>query len=170
LRILKKLPAPWAIFIGRMFPKSFWKEERIVHIAFPIHFNKKKELRSSFLNFQYIRELGLVEMSCCRFEMETIERVRIFADNIPTTNSYCGLGCTTVLQVRASNEFDLIFTPIINGIPKNYFHCDIYFMNPEPIEGKALPPGMNLKKEEFLKYWKIYNDENRSLTKVEVVA
>jgi hypothetical protein len=154
-------------------PSCFSQYERIVRVSFsPLHFNKRKELRTSFLRFTFNPESGLTEMSCCRFEFESIRRIRQFGKNIePKSNSYVGLGCTTVQKVKALKFYDFVFTPIMDGIPRNFFHCDIFLQSAEAVEeGKASTAISNFQKDELIKHWKFYNDENTSLKKNEVLC
>jgi hypothetical protein len=160
LRILKCLPKTWASYLAKKFSTSFYSEERIVREIYDSHYNKKdKTLKSNFAAFRTID--GRKELSCLRFELESVENCRALGQAHATNakTSFVGYACTKVSYIKLWDEYSLKFTPNLRDEPQSLFHVDIYDNSTNLIiPGEANPSHVNLQREVFKEVWKIHLD------------
>ncbi len=162
------------IFLGRIFPHFFLNHERIVRIIYSTqNINpKNNSLKSNFFRFIQNSKTGRNELSCSRFEFESLERYRAlgihFQDPFYKRNYY-GLACTLVAYIKEIDGFRLWFTPIINQEPHNYFHCDICEVSAMAQTGVANPADSNYRIELLKERWLAHPDIGISFTKTTIV-
>lgn len=150
-------------------------EERIIRIIYSEkHINlNKKSLKPNFFRFDFNDVNDRAEMSCMRFEFETLEFCKNFG--LKTANpdydrSYYGFACISVARIRSLRNFGIVFTPNVLSEPKNYFHCDIYDKSAHKTRvGIAIPAALRFQREELMKLWKVY-EHTPSLSKDAVLA
>lgn len=114
LWILKRLPRIWASFLARKFSTSFYSEERIVREIYDFHYNRKeKTLKSNFAAFRNNRDTGKKEISCLRFELESLENCRALGEShaANANTKFIGYACTKVADINLWQEYSLKFTP-----------------------------------------------------------
>lgn len=162
LGILKCLPATWASFLAKRFSTLFHREERIVREIYASQYNKQeKVLKANFAAFRPIEATGRKELSCVRFELETIQdcRARGQAHSKNNKTAFVGYACTKVAHINLWQEYSLKFTPNMIEIPPNLFHVDVYDNSPTTIEkGEANTSAANYQREIFKEIWKIHID------------
>ncbi len=157
--------------MGKIFPDFFLSQERIVRIIYSTqNINpKNNSLKSNFFNFVNNPETGKNELSCSRFEFESIESYRALGKHHEDPNykrNYYGLACTVVSYVEKLEGYKFRFTPILNKNPKNYFHCDIYNGYSDFSQtGVANSADKNYRIELLKSKWNPYQDNGISFTK-----
>ncbi len=148
----------------------FLEDERIVRFIYSIvNINPNtNKLRKNFVQFLTNKETGKNELSCIRFEFETIENCRFLAkhfSNPPYNRNYYGLACVSVRGINEHENYELKHTPITTP-PESLYHCDVYDNSISLIEkGAALPPEVNLERDIFLNRWKSFEDKGDSFSK-----
>lgn len=157
--------------MAKKYPSKFCFTERIVrHIYSPQNINpKERTIKANFLQFRYNERTKKNELSCNRFEIDSIRILRDLGHTFERPQNkaeYFGFGCTSVQWIRKFNNYRIWFTPILTETPKNYSHCDIYDEgNPPIIKGEPLPAKMSYEREVFLKAWRPYVDIPQLITK-----
>jgi len=139
-------------------------QERIVRIIYSTqHINpKNNSLKNNFFHFVFNPNTGKNELSCSKFEFESIESYRVlgkYYEDSAYKRNYYGLACTSVLHVQNLVDYKFRYTPILNKDPKNYFHCDIYDEYIDPSQtGVANSADRNYKIELLKSKWRAYQD------------
>ena len=138
---------------------DFNQSDRIVRFIYSTTINEKtKTLRASFVAFQFREESNKHELSCNHLEQDTIENLRRLGNSFSNEKTkYYGLGCISVALIKAMDGLDISFTPKEN----NSSHCDIYDNEmPVPVvEGDAYDALKRLRREQFLKLWNPFKDD-----------
>ncbi len=85
-------------YLAIKFPNIFIKSERIIrHIYTTKNINPNNNtLKSNFVQFRFNPETGKNELSCNRFEFDTIENCRLLGihnEDLQYNRIYYGLGC-----------------------------------------------------------------------------
>jgi hypothetical protein len=138
----------------------FSPSERIVRFIYSDHnLNSKttpKTLKSNFVAFSQNTESGKYELSCFRFELDSMKGCTTIGrsyENPEENRSYFGIACIDVAAILNWETHSLAFTPKSD----NPNHVDIYDEIPM-IEGRADNAAINYKREMFRRVWKIYDD------------
>lgn len=171
------LPKPLVSYLVKIFLPDFSKEERIVRVIYS-EYNinpKNNSLKSNFFRFDENEKTKKFELSCIRFEFENLEFCRIFGvnnQNPQYKRNYYGLACTNAEAIIHNlNGYDLKFTPILDSLPKNYFHCDIYDnIKVSSQIGVANNAEINARTDELKKKWKVYHDDQFALKKEHILS
>lgn len=163
------------IYLWDKLPESFSDDERIVrHIYSPENINvKSNTLKVNFLKFRFNDETDKNELSCNRFDFDSIDHLRALGETYAKQRSgkYYGLACTKVVYINSEHGYTLKFTPFIDGEINNHSHCDIYDEgNPPFRKGEPLPASVSLQIEGFLKKWNAHLDSDNSLTQDSISA
>ena len=158
------------MWLGQKKPKLFFKKERIIrHVYSPHNINiKTRKLKSNFLQFVYNPATQKNELSCNRFELETLYHSRRVGKQhaIPPKREYFGFACTNVLIIKQNDNYSLFYSPVLKNRIWNYTHSDIYDNGRPPIpKGEALSAEMQLEREKFLKNWSAYFDNEPLIKK-----
>ena len=78
-------------------------------------------------SFQFNESTLKYELSCSRFEFETLDFIRDFAKRKGSNErKYHGFVCTNIGRIKVNKEYAIVFTPKLHESPKNYFHTDIH--------------------------------------------
>ena len=161
LLILTILPNRLKTFYSRKFPGLFYDHERIIRIIYStynINPNTKK-LKANFAKFIFQEQSQKYELSCNRFEIDSLKNCRKRANPDPRyKRSFYGYGCTSVKLVNSENGYSIKYTP---AFPKNISHCDIYDDElPYIVLGEASDAQKNLRREQFVQNWLAYEDSD----------
>ncbi len=162
---LQILPTKLVMFLCKKMPEKFLKNERIVrHVYTEDHYNTKtKKLKTNFVGFAHNPTSNKYELSCNRFEMETIHHCHTIG-KINTTQKrvYFGFAIISVSAITDIQNYSLFYSPLINKGHLNYSHSDIYDNNlpgvPKHELGEALSAKMLLERDVFVKKWKVYSE------------
>ncbi len=152
--------------------KPFWfnENERIVRIIYSDkHINPKtNKLRSNFIYFRLNLKSQKYELSCSRFEFESISFLRSFGKETEDSKFgriYYGLGCSNIKSILSQKNCIPFYSPILLGNRINLFHTDIYDKLGTLISGEADNAINNHRKDQFLGIWCPYKDNGNSFTK-----
>jgi len=160
--------------LAKIFLTSFHDDERIVRIIYSENnINpRNKTLKNNFFSFRFNSDTNKNELSCLRFELETIDFCRKFGktnENPAFNRNYYGLGCTSPKLVKQLPDYVFKFSPSLDTIPPNFFHCDIYDeYSYEPEIGQAKSAQTNFRIDALKARWKVNTDSEFQLTKSEV--
>lgn len=170
------MPKNWASYLVKVFLTTFLDNERIVRIIYSEqNINpRNKTLKNNFFKFDLNSETNKLELSCLRFELESISFCRKFGkatENPLYKRNYYGLGCTLPRFVNELDQYEFKFSPILNSDPKNYFHCDIYDNFGYNIEiGEAKSAEINYRIEKLKEKWKVNEDKDGVLKDEDVIS
>lgn len=146
------------------FPIIYGTERIIRHIYSTKNINpNNNSLKANFVQFRWNPETNRYELSCNRFEFETIEHCRLLGkqnEDLEHNREYYGMGCILASTIQGEENYELVFTPILDRTPPNYTHCDICdnSLGALPL-GDALPANVNFQRELFKKKWKPYKNK-----------
>lgn len=145
-------------------PDIIADEERIVRFIYSEkNINpRNNSLRLNFVQFRANENTGKNELSCTRFDFDTIENCRLlgkYYSDPAHDRQYFGLACIKAASIRKHKNYELHYAPQLETHPKHIFHCDIYD-NSIPLiqDGVALPPEATSEREIFKKRWVSYKD------------
>jgi hypothetical protein len=112
------------------------------------------------VQFRLNRATEKNELSCVRFEFDSIENCRQIGkvNGDDGSRKYYGLGCTNVSSILGFPSHSIAFTPKPNDTPPNIFHTDVYESALIAEDGKANTAASNLKREAFKEVWVPYQD------------
>lgn len=166
------------MFLGKIMPKKFFSNERIVrHIYTTDHYNETtKKLKSNFVGFTLNNVSKKYELSCNRFEMENIVHCHEMGKiNTAPKKEYFGIACTSVSLIVSNENYSLFYSPMYNKeVHLNYSHSDIYDNGlpgiPKHELGETLTASMLLEREDFVKKWKVYSIAESSQKNIVIIA
>jgi hypothetical protein len=170
-QILEKLPTKLIVWLGNKHPEIFFRNERIVrHIYSPHNFNSNtRKLKANFLQFAFNSETNEYELSCNRFEVESLRHCRAIGkiNARPPKHEYYGFACSSVKLITSYANYSLFYSPLQNKGLFNYSHSDVYGRGSSLIaEGEARTAKINLEREIFLKAWSTYIDAENLIQKM----
>jgi hypothetical protein len=154
------------VYLWMKFPRLFFNKERIIRTIYSkrnVNPNTNTP-KANFFQFRYNSETDKMELSCTRFELDSLEYCRFLGRHYEDSaydRTYYGFGCTTVALIKQLATYDLIFTPKLNIVPKNYFHSDVYDGSYAPGQtqmGVANLASVNYQKDIFAQIWKPFRD------------
>jgi len=174
-QILEKFPTRLVVWLGTKYPGKFFHDERIVrHIYSPHNFNPNtRKLKANFLKFVLNHETNEYELSCNRFELETLRHCRAIGkiNARPPKHQYYGFACSNVRIITSYPNYSMFYSPLRNKGLYNYSHSDVYDRGSSVMtEGEARTAKINLERELFLKAWETYIDLEHLIQKMFVSA
>lgn len=139
---------------------SFTNTERIVrNIYSPKNINPNSNtLKANFVGFAFNPDTQKHELSCNRFEIDSVEDCKIRGEIFAQKDPYYGIACISVRLIQSFQGLEIRFTPKLHTDPPNPTHCDIYDTTiPHPTQiGEANTAEINYRRTEFLNLWKPY--------------
>jgi hypothetical protein len=152
------LPRIWRRSLAAKFKNTFYSKERIVRFIYnDLNINATtKILKANFVAFQNNQETDKFELSCVRFELDSLENSRTVGksfEDASQNRKYYGLACIDVATILEWESHSLAFTPKADSP----FHVDIYDSLPLA-GGRADNAAINLKREMFRRVWKVHQD------------